>query len=160
MIPDERLQAGAQPVHVNEVRQELVRSLHVGERRVETSLEVGVNGRLPLPHEIAIGLRRHANLTGEGVDRVHRDQEVEPLDGLIPLQRRRDKRRDPDDLIRHLAGGALMGFGGVLALGCTIGQGISGLSTLALGSILAFFSIIAGAALTMKIQYRRMMKST
>ncbi len=67
--------------------------------------------------------------------------------------------RDADDLIRHMAGGALMGFGGVLALGCTIGQGISGLSTLALGSFLAFFSIIAGAALTMKIQYRRMMKS-
>ena len=55
-------------------------------------------------------------------------------------------------------GGALMGFGGVLALGCTIGQGISGVSTLALGSILAFFSIVAGAALTMKIQYWRLMK--
>ena len=66
--------------------------------------------------------------------------------------------RDAEDLINHLAGGALMGFGGVLALGCTIGQGISGLSTLALGSFLAFFSIIAGAALTMKIQYWRLMK--
>ena len=65
--------------------------------------------------------------------------------------------RDAWDLINHLIGGALMGFGGVLALGCTIGQGISGLSTLALGSILAFFSIVAGAALTMKIQYRRLM---
>jgi uncharacterized membrane protein YedE/YeeE len=66
--------------------------------------------------------------------------------------------RDAEDLINHLAGGALMGFGGVLALGCTIGQGISGLSTLALGSFLAFFSIIAGAALTMKIQYWRLMR--
>jgi len=66
--------------------------------------------------------------------------------------------RDAEDLIHHLVGGALMGFGGVLALGCTIGQGISGLSTLALGSFLAFFSIIAGAALTMKIQYWRLMK--
>jgi len=66
--------------------------------------------------------------------------------------------RDAWDLINHLIGGALMGFGGVLALGCTIGQGISGLSTLALGSILAFFSIVAGAALTMKIQYWRLMK--
>jgi uncharacterized membrane protein YedE/YeeE len=64
--------------------------------------------------------------------------------------------RDAEDLINHLVGGALMGFGGVLALGCTIGQGISGLSTLALGSFLAFFSIIAGAAATMKIQYWRL----
>ena len=61
--------------------------------------------------------------------------------------------RDSQDLINHLAGAVLMGFGGVLALGCTIGQGISGVSTLALGSFLAFFSIIAGAAATMKIQY-------
>jgi uncharacterized membrane protein YedE/YeeE len=66
--------------------------------------------------------------------------------------------RDATDLINHLAGGALMGFGGVLALGCTIGQGISGVSTLALGSFLAFFSIVAGAAATMKFQYWRLMR--
>jgi uncharacterized membrane protein YedE/YeeE len=67
--------------------------------------------------------------------------------------------RDAGDLVLHLAGGALMGFGGVLALGCTIGQGISGVSTLALGSFLAFFSIVAGSALTMKIQYWRLMRN-
>jgi uncharacterized membrane protein YedE/YeeE len=66
--------------------------------------------------------------------------------------------RDAGDLVNHLVGGALMGFGGVLALGCTIGQGISGLSTLALGSFLAFCAIVAGAALTMKIQYWRLMR--
>jgi uncharacterized membrane protein YedE/YeeE len=66
--------------------------------------------------------------------------------------------RDAQDLINHLAGAALMGFGGVLGLGCTIGQGISGVSTLALGSFLAFFSIVAGAAATMKVQYWRLMK--
>jgi uncharacterized protein len=64
--------------------------------------------------------------------------------------------RDANDLIAHLAGGMLMGFGGVLATGCTIGQGLTGVSTLALGSFLAFFSIVAGAAVTMKIQYWRM----
>jgi hypothetical protein len=64
--------------------------------------------------------------------------------------------RDSEDLINHLIGGALMGFGGVLALGCTIGQGLSGVSTLALGSFLAWFSIMAGAVLTMKIQYWRL----
>jgi uncharacterized protein len=67
--------------------------------------------------------------------------------------------RDAEDLILHLAGGALMGFGGVLALGCTIGQGVSGVSTLALGSYLALFSIIAGAVLTMKIQYWHLMRA-
>ena len=66
--------------------------------------------------------------------------------------------RDAGDLVQHLAGGALMGFGGILALGCTIGQGISGVSTLALGSFLALFATIAGAAVTMKIQYWRLMK--
>jgi uncharacterized protein len=43
-----------------------------------------------------------------------------------------------------------MGVGGVLALGCSIGQGISGLSTLALGSILATASIVAGTVLGLK----------
>jgi hypothetical protein len=50
----------------------------------------------------------------------------------------------------HIIGATLMGFGGVTALGCTVGQGISGVSTLALGSILALLSIIAGATATMK----------
>jgi uncharacterized membrane protein YedE/YeeE len=57
------------------------------------------------------------------------------------------------DLVNHLVGGALMGFGGVLSLGCTIGQGVTGVSTLSLGSIVALCSIIAGSALTMKMQY-------
>ncbi|HEY5293076.1 MAG TPA: YeeE/YedE thiosulfate transporter family protein, partial [Burkholderiales bacterium] len=60
--------------------------------------------------------------------------------------------------VNHLIGGALMGFGGVLAMGCTIGQGLTGVSTLALGSFLAWFSILAGAALTMKIQYWRLLR--
>jgi hypothetical protein len=62
----------------------------------------------------------------------------------------------PEDTANHVIGGVLMGFGGVTALGCTIGQGLTGFSTLALGSILAFLAIIAGSALTMKVQYWRM----
>jgi hypothetical protein len=62
------------------------------------------------------------------------------------------------DLRRHILGGILMGFGGITALGCTIGQGISGLSTLALGSIVTFVSIIAGAAATMKYEYWKIMR--
>ena len=49
-----------------------------------------------------------------------------------------------DDMAGTMAGGVLMGVGGVLALGCTVGQGLSGVSTLAAGSFIALASIIAG----------------
>jgi uncharacterized membrane protein YedE/YeeE len=64
--------------------------------------------------------------------------------------------RDAEDTGMHLVGGLLMGFGGITALGCTVGQGISGFSTLALGSIMTFLAIVAGSAATMKWQYWRM----
>jgi hypothetical protein len=60
------------------------------------------------------------------------------------------------DFVRHAVGAVLMGIGGVLALGCTIGQGVTGVSTLAVGSIIAFVSIVFGSALTMKVQYYQM----
>ena len=60
------------------------------------------------------------------------------------------------DFINHLVGATLMGFGGTLALGCTIGQGITGISTLAVGSFITFVAIVFGSALTMKIQYYKM----
>jgi uncharacterized membrane protein YedE/YeeE len=62
------------------------------------------------------------------------------------------------DFGMHVLGAVLMGIGGVLAMGCTIGQGITGLSTLALGSIVTIIAIIAGSAATMKYQYYRMMR--
>jgi len=61
------------------------------------------------------------------------------------------------DFITHLVGGVLMGIGGVLGLGCTIGQGITGISTLAMGSFLAFIGIVFGAAMTMRIQYYKLL---
>jgi uncharacterized membrane protein YedE/YeeE len=60
-----------------------------------------------------------------------------------------------DDLVHHIVGGILMGFGGVTALGCTIGQGITGLSTLAVGSFLAFFSIVGGCLAALRYQIER-----
>jgi len=54
------------------------------------------------------------------------------------------------DLGNQLIGAVLMGFGGVTAMGCTVGQGLSGLSTLALGSLIAVAAIVAGAVATMK----------
>lgn len=62
------------------------------------------------------------------------------------------------DFLNHAIGAVLMGIGGVLSMGCTIGQGITGVSTLALGSVLTLVSIVAGAAATMKYQYWRMMQ--
>jgi uncharacterized membrane protein YedE/YeeE len=60
------------------------------------------------------------------------------------------------DAINHITGAVLMGFGGTLALGCTVGQAITGVSTLAIGSMLTFGAIFLGSALTMKVQYYKM----
>ena len=57
---------------------------------------------------------------------------------------------DTNDMLRHIFGGILMGVGGVLSLGCTVGQGITGMSTLAVGSFLTLISIIAGAIYGMR----------
>ena len=65
-------------------------------------------------------------------------------------QLRREGFDGDREMARHLIGSALMGVGGVLALGCTIGQGMSGLSTLALTAPLAFFAIFVGAALGLR----------
>jgi uncharacterized membrane protein YedE/YeeE len=62
------------------------------------------------------------------------------------------------DFINHVVGGVLMGIGGVLSMGCTVGQAITGMSTLAIGSMLTFIAIVGGAAATMKFQYWRMMR--
>ena len=61
------------------------------------------------------------------------------------------------DFLRAACGGVLLGVGGVLALGCSIGQGVTGLSTLAVGSMLATGSMCFGAALAIKIEFYRLM---
>jgi len=54
---------------------------------------------------------------------------------------------DARELSRHLAGGLLMGVGGVFASGCTIGQGLSAFSLLAISAPIAIISIVVGARL-------------
>ncbi len=61
---------------------------------------------------------------------------------------------DVPDTLRNLAGAILMGVGGVVALGCTVGQAITGVSTLALGSIIAFAAIVAGGVAGIKYMER------
>lgn len=60
-----------------------------------------------------------------------------------------------EDLRTQLIGAVLMGFGGVTAVGCTVGQGLSGVSTLAIGSFIALTGIVGGAVVTMKYQMWR-----
>ena len=60
-----------------------------------------------------------------------------------------------EDTANHLGGATLMGIGGVTALGCTVGQGLSGISTLAVGSFIALASILGGAWLGVRYQVWR-----
>ncbi|TFZ07174.1 YeeE/YedE family protein [Ramlibacter henchirensis] len=63
------------------------------------------------------------------------------------------------DLGHHLTGAVLMGVGGVTALGCSIGQGVTGLSTLSLTSIVAVAAMIGGAVAAVKYQVWRVERS-
>lgn len=63
---------------------------------------------------------------------------------------------DTRDLGHHLAGGAMMGVGGVTALGCSIGQGVTGLSTLSLTSFVAAAAMVLGAAAGVRYQVWRL----
>ncbi len=64
---------------------------------------------------------------------------------------------DKGDTVRCLLGAAMMGIGGVMALGCTVGQAITGVSTLALGSFVTFGAIIVGAIVGLKALERWLM---
>ena len=64
-----------------------------------------------------------------------------------------------EDTANHMVGGLLMGIGGVTALGCTIGQGITGVSTLSPTSWLALASIIAGGVIGVRYQAWRVERS-
>ena len=56
----------------------------------------------------------------------------------------------PRHMLRSIGGAALMGAGGAMAYGCSIGQGLTGLSTLALASFVAVAGILAGSALGLR----------
>ncbi len=57
---------------------------------------------------------------------------------------------DPRELRRQILGAALMGAGAVIAMGCTVGQGISAFSVLSLSAPVTFLAILAGAALGLR----------
>jgi uncharacterized membrane protein YedE/YeeE len=64
-----------------------------------------------------------------------------------------------EDLANHLVGGLLMGVGGITAMGCTVGQGLSGASTLSLTSLVALAAIILGSVLALRYQNWRLDRS-
>ena len=67
---------------------------------------------------------------------------------------------NPRDLGQHLLGSVLMGVGGVTAMGCTIGQGLSGMSTLSLNAFMALAAIVVGAVVSLRQQAARLERST
>ncbi len=64
--------------------------------------------------------------------------------------------RDAEDTGNHLVGAVLMGVGGVTAMGCTIGQGLSGISTLSATSFVAVAAILAGCVAGVRYQVWRL----
>jgi len=67
---------------------------------------------------------------------------------LLFRELRLESFETPGQTLRYIAGGVLMGLGGVLAGGCTIGAGLTGVSTLAIGPMIALAAIITGAKAT------------
>lgn len=61
----------------------------------------------------------------------------------------------PAQTLRYISGGALMGLGGVLAGGCTVGAGLSGTATLSVASLLALGAIITGAVAAQAVLHPR-----
>ncbi len=78
------------------------------------------------------------------------------LNALLSRRFRWEGFRTTEDLANHLLGATLMGVGGVTALGCTIGQGLSGVSNLSLTSFTALAGIVGGAVLALKYQVWRL----
>ena len=72
---------------------------------------------------------------------------------LCGRQLRLERPTSFGDVTRNVTAGLLLGVGGILALGCSIGQGVTGISTLALGSLLATASMCLGAGLAVKTEY-------
>jgi uncharacterized membrane protein YedE/YeeE len=68
------------------------------------------------------------------------------LTALVTRRFRLEGYTSPQHMLRSMSGAALMGSGGAMALGCSIGQGLTGISTLALSSCVAVAGILLGTA--------------
>ncbi len=79
------------------------------------------------------------------------------IDALVRQQFKFTWFASMEDFFSNAIGGVLMGVGGVLALGCTIGQGVTGVASLAAGSVMAVAAIILSSAVTLKTQYYKLL---
>ncbi|MGV6806438.1 MAG: YeeE/YedE thiosulfate transporter family protein [bacterium] len=78
------------------------------------------------------------------------------LMSILTLQFRLQWFSSPVEAARYLVGGIMVGIGGILGMGCTLGQGVAGSSTLAAGSFLNLASLLLGAWIGIKLQSRFM----
>ncbi len=77
------------------------------------------------------------------------------LSALLRRDFRVESFESPRQLVEHLIGATLMGFGGVTALGCSIGQGLTGLAMLSAGAVLAVAGIVFGAWAALRLPLGR-----
>jgi uncharacterized protein len=76
------------------------------------------------------------------------------LTALVTRRFRLESYTSPRHMLRSMTGAALMGSGGAMALGCSIGQGLTGISTLALSSFVAAAGILVGSAAGLRGVFR------
>lgn len=72
------------------------------------------------------------------------------LGSLIKRQFRWEACEDPRELRRQIVGAAIMGVGAVIAVGCSVGQGLSAMSVLSFGAPLTLLAIFLGAAVGLR----------
>ncbi len=81
------------------------------------------------------------------------------LSALLRRDFRVESFESPRQLVEHLAGASLMGFGGVTAMGCSIGQGLTGVSMLSAGALLAVAGIVLGAWAALQVHTSKVARS-
>ena len=95
----------------------------------------------PVPYIVTFGL---VAFIGVGIGSF--------LMSLVTLSFRPQFFSSPLEAIRYLAGGLLVGLGGIMGMGCTLGQGVAGMSTMAIGSLVDLIALLIGALVGIKMQ--------
>ena len=99
----------------------------------------------PVPYIVTFGL---VAFIGVGIGSF--------LMSLITLSFRPQFFSSPLEALRYLVGGLLVGLGGIMGMGCTLGQGVAGMSTMAIGSLVDLIALLIGAIIGIKMQSKFM----
>ena len=108
-----------------------------------------------MPDPVLLGWREWLSLPALGIVAVLGLVIGSFMHAMLSRQFRWEGFGGTEDTANHLAGAALMGVGGVTAMGCTVGQGLSGVSTLSVGSFIALAAIMVGGIAALKYQMWR-----